>query len=116
HFEGAGLGRGRAGEGMVADSLEIVRDVLADALAVVVDVGGLAVLDFAGTRDGAAVDVVDALVAEADAQHRDLPGVFADDVAGDAGVVRVARDRKSTRLNSSHVNISYAVFCLKNKI
>src|SRR3712207_8748398 len=25
-----------------------------------------------------------------------------------------ARDRKSTRLNSSHANISYAVFCLKN--
>src|SRR3712207_7776104 len=28
---------------------------------------------------------------------------------------RLARDRKSTRLNSSHANISYAVFCLKNK-
>src|SRR5690606_42033535 len=30
-----------------------------------------------------------------------------------AGAVR---DRKSTRLNSSHVKISYAVFCLKKKI
>src|SRR3712207_6961422 len=28
---------------------------------------------------------------------------------------QVARDRKSTRLNSSHANISYAVFCLKKK-
>src|SRR3712207_9261869 len=27
-----------------------------------------------------------------------------------------SRDRKSTRLNSSHANISYAVFCLKKKI
>src|SRR3712207_7369989 len=27
----------------------------------------------------------------------------------------VVQDRKSTRLNSSHANISYAVFCLKNK-
>src|SRR3712207_8133483 len=27
-----------------------------------------------------------------------------------------AGDRKSTRLNSSHANISYAVFCLKKKI
>src|SRR3712207_8283642 len=27
----------------------------------------------------------------------------------------MARDRKSTRLNSSHANISYAVFCLKKK-
>src|SRR3989442_6031661 len=29
--------------------------------------------------------------------------------------VRVHLDRKSTRLNSSHVRISYAVFCLKKK-
>src|SRR5690242_21190922 len=28
---------------------------------------------------------------------------------------RLARDRKSTRLNSSHMSISYAVFCLKKK-
>src|SRR3712207_8787013 len=38
----------------------------------------------------------------------------------DVGDVRVevrgrGRDRKSTRLNSSHANISYAVFCLKKK-
>src|SRR3712207_6881726 len=32
-----------------------------------------------------------------------------------SGVRRVDRDRKSTRLNSSHANISYAVFCLKKK-
>src|SRR3712207_8490145 len=29
--------------------------------------------------------------------------------------LRAGRDRKSTRLNSSHANISYAVFCLKKK-
>src|SRR3712207_9306805 len=28
---------------------------------------------------------------------------------------RIIKDRKSTRLNSSHANISYAVFCLKKK-
>src|SRR3712207_8685059 len=28
---------------------------------------------------------------------------------------RTGKDRKSTRLNSSHANISYAVFCLKKK-
>src|SRR5438045_4531076 len=28
---------------------------------------------------------------------------------------RLSRDRKSTRLNSSHLGISYAVFCLKKK-
>src|SRR5690625_6943792 len=31
------------------------------------------------------------------------------------GIVEVEIDRKSTRLNSSHVAISYAVFCLKKK-
>src|SRR3712207_8267912 len=31
------------------------------------------------------------------------------------GSWRLRRDRKSTRLNSSHANISYAVFCLKKK-
>src|SRR3712207_6882004 len=30
-------------------------------------------------------------------------------------VLHASRDRKSTRLNSSHANISYAVFCLKKK-
>src|SRR5438876_8948692 len=40
--------------------------------------------------------------------------------AGDVGAVRLRRrppdrDRKSTRLNSSHPSISYAVFCLKKK-
>src|SRR3712207_8667125 len=42
--------------------------------------------------------------------------------AGDLGVQSLddrtrggSRDRKSTRLNSSHANISYAVFCLKKK-
>src|SRR5438309_8952591 len=30
-------------------------------------------------------------------------------------VVETVRDRKSTRLNSSHSSISYAVFCLKKK-
>src|SRR3712207_8273854 len=31
-------------------------------------------------------------------------------------VLDVPVDRKSTRLNSSHANISYAVFCLKNEL
>src|SRR3712207_7029681 len=44
-----------------------------------------------------------------------------DDEQDDVGAVGpglvhlVAADRKSTRLNSSHANISYAVFCLKKK-
>src|SRR5258707_7669380 len=35
--------------------------------------------------------------------------------AGRLALVGFWRDRKSTRLNSSHANISYAVFCLKKK-
>src|SRR5438067_8628700 len=34
---------------------------------------------------------------------------------GGTGESRMLTDRKSTRLNSSHVSISYAVFCLKKK-
>src|SRR5438034_8069094 len=35
--------------------------------------------------------------------------------SGDPGGARSLQDRKSTRLNSSHTVISYAVFCLKKK-
>src|SRR3712207_7219425 len=43
-------------------------------------------------------DIVKHRLAEIEAEHRAL-----------------REDRKSTRLNSSHANISYAVFCLKKK-
>src|SRR3712207_7649210 len=41
--------------------------------------------------------------------------VAGDEARGAAHRARPARDRKSTRLKSSHANISYAVFCLKKK-
>src|SRR5690349_22128140 len=44
------------------------------------------------------------------------PGVRRRGGCGRGGAVHHGRrDRKSTRLNSSHVEISYAVFCLKKK-
>src|SRR3712207_8856313 len=43
----------------------------------------------------------------------ELAGGQADDV--ETGDADPDADRKSTRLNSSHANISYAVFCLKKK-
>src|SRR5699024_12842378 len=59
-------------------------------------------------------DVRDALAALARAQlaraRQENPQLVVLAVTGSAG------DRKSTRLNSSHVSISYAVFCLKKKI
>src|SRR3712207_8137185 len=56
--------------------------------------------------------------------HIPEPHLTLDRAAADAGKVVAVRadkhardrDRKSTRLNSSHANISYAVFCLKKKI
>src|SRR5438034_7243207 len=52
----------------------------------------------------------------------DLPAGLAPRVLGHVGALpgaalrRPRRDRKSTRLNSSHTVISYAVFCLKKKM
>src|SRR5688572_33198880 len=37
------------------------------------------------------------------------------DSGGECGHAEIGQDRKSTRLNSSHSQISYAVFCLKKK-
>src|SRR3712207_7981694 len=51
-----------------------------------------------------------------------LEEIEADELGDRIGLVPILRaglgmveDRKSTRLNSSHANISYAVFCLKKK-
>ena len=45
------------------------------------------------------------------------PDVFIDpDHAHTVESGRIGEDRKSTRLNSSHITISYTVFCLKKKI
>src|SRR5947207_12142002 len=42
-------------------------------------------------------------------------GIHKDEYESAAEYARMAVDRKSTRLNSSHTVISYAVFCLKKK-
>src|SRR5215216_6931968 len=47
-------------------------------------------------------------------RSRAIPHNLAD-IVGGTPLVRFTRDRKSTRLNSSHQIISYAVFCLKKK-
>src|SRR3712207_7307118 len=47
----------------------------------------------------------------------EIPAVGSADASGEPLIDTepVLKDRKSTRLNSSHANISYAVFCLKKK-
>src|SRR5438874_10495803 len=48
------------------------------------------------------------------ASRANRPGVSSGNAVGEPAERR-GGDRKSTRLNSSHVEISYAVFCLKKK-
>src|SRR3712207_9000647 len=71
-------------------------------------------LDEAAHAQILALDGDDHLVCGGQRVDREQPearrSVDADEV-----VVAQDRDRKSTRLNSSHANISYAVFCLKKK-
>src|SRR3712207_6892967 len=62
--------------------------------------------DLARDDEAAAAEPVLSAVAEGSARRRDGRRV---EETGHGG------DRKSTRLNSSHANISYAVFCLKKK-
>src|SRR3712207_7369427 len=64
--------------------------------------------DRLGGEDPGLDRVVDAL----QLGHVDHPGAVA--TQHEPGRAQL-RDRKSTRLNSSHANISYAVFCLKKK-
>src|SRR3712207_8621522 len=81
-----------------------------------------------GDHDAARVVAGDDVAGRADRTPDDAPGrvgvdeypiVGVSQVGGPGGVradeVALDPDRKSTRLNSSHANISYAVFCLKKK-
>src|SRR3712207_8194853 len=49
------------------------------------------------------------------AKTRELTDAYAASGSLPAEAPSLTEDRKSTRLNSSHANISYAVFCLKKK-
>src|SRR3712207_6884488 len=72
-------------------------------------------------RERLAVKTADEILAPAAAGRRASVDIDDQDPAPAAGVGPVGpgdgllEDRKSTRLNSSHANISYAVFCLKKK-
>src|SRR5258707_2019794 len=88
----------------------------------------------AAERTSVVVELHDAEVARLELLNEALDPIFADVPTEvdlfDRGISRgetprlwldavahvvMSRDRKSTRLNSSHANISYAVFCLKKK-
>src|SRR3712207_8261422 len=72
-------------------------------------------LEHAEHADRAGLDVADHLGRVGD-QALDVAAEEGRHALGAAGRRDVGHvDRKSTRLNSSHANISYAVFCLKKK-
>src|SRR3712207_7280041 len=66
-------------------------------------------LNQAGGHRELGAEGMDAVKVEAQRSPRLARHGLTHDLGGDE------RDRKSTRLNSSHANISYAVFCLKKK-
>src|SRR5690606_40474278 len=71
------------------------------------------IADLLGWSEEAGVETVTLWMLSTDNLHRDSDEV-AELLEIIAGAVDTL-DRKSTRLNSSHVKISYAVFCLKKK-
>src|SRR5690606_41649001 len=71
-------------------------------------------LRISSVADPGALDV-DQAGAELGVADADVPGEPPVGADGPLLLPAVGVDRKSTRLNSSHVKISYAVFCLKKK-
>src|SRR5699024_11555272 len=65
------------------------------------------------------VSIVLAALSGAKIAHREKARIINEEIIRTCqltlGPLRSAIDRKSTRLNSSHVSISYAVFCLRKK-
>src|SRR3712207_7076490 len=48
-------------------------------------------------------------------EHKNRQRIIVTELPYQVNKAKLIEDRKSTRLNSSHANISYAVFCLKKK-
>src|SRR3712207_9168065 len=49
------------------------------------------------------------------AKRQNISELYLEQLFSQLRKAKLIKDRKSTRLNSSHANISYAVFCLKKK-
>src|SRR2546429_7969334 len=122
----AGVAIGRIGGGSVERGGRFCRGLLGPVLT---DAGrgGIVIREPGGCRDSAGWRISDVpqLLSTARAAVRSDSGpalpVFQPGPQGSAGIAvlrdrdRAWVDRKSTRLNSSHGYISYAVFCLKKK-
>src|SRR5699024_7674878 len=60
-------------------------------------------------------DAVDVLAISNGSKTEEILAICNCDKNIEENTIKIQIDRKSTRLNSSHVSISYAVFCLKKK-
>src|SRR5437773_3100924 len=107
----AGVGKTAIAEGLARRIVHgEVPDVLKGATVFCLDMGTL----LAGTRyRGDFEERLKQVIKELEA----YPGaiMFIDEIHTVIGAGATSGDRKSTRLNSSHITISYAVFCLKKK-
>src|SRR5207302_1922409 len=105
----------RAGAVGAAEPISKVRPDAEEILHLV-----LARLDDMKAEDTVTIDltgkssIADMMVVTSGSSNRHV-GSIADRVLEDLAAAGLSDDRKSTRLNSSHVKISYAVFCLKKK-
>src|SRR5690242_13819132 len=94
----------------------ILRKVFALMLAGTVTVLALDYLELSGLREEIAANIPQLSTDDAPAAlPMDMPTLTPLRRPDGALAAKMKLDRKSTRLNSSHMSISYAVFCLKKK-
>src|SRR5688500_19511863 len=97
---------------MIAPDDDLVRQIVQQAAAAHLHPRGPPMRRLRQLIERAAEVFADRLYAEANAEHGHLLRKRGFDRLVDAKILRPS-DRKSTRLNSSHLVISYAVYCLK---
>src|SRR5207248_10793264 len=69
----------------------------------------------ANTQDEAVIRLVTQMTADTAEERKTAVTLLIDQYRESPSAISATLDRKSTRLNSSHRTISYAVFCLKKK-
>src|SRR5207302_2291601 len=92
-------------------------DTIAKSIAIGNPADGYQVVQTVRSTGGTGAAVSDEQIVDAIRLLAETEGIFTEPAGGTtlAGTIELVQDRKSTRLNSSHVKISYAVFCLKKK-
>src|SRR2546430_11775308 len=105
---------------LMRDGRPVLQSGLHEEIAANRKIGAHGVLQFAGFHEDNRHTAVYGLGGQTLPAADYLQDYFSNGFAYDGGAssnwgARVALDRKSTRLNSSHSQISYAVFCLKKK-